>query len=64
MNQGISLSPDGIKYPLPKKEDYEKELNRAQKLVKKAKRKGQGNCCCHGSWFCWRCNGGHCSGYC
>ena len=41
MNQGISLSPDGIKYPLPKKEDYEKELNRAQKLVKKAKRKGQ-----------------------
>jgi len=41
MNQGISLSPDGIKYPLPKKEDYEKELNRARKLVKKAKRKGQ-----------------------
>ena len=41
MDQTFSLSPDGIKYPLPRKEDYGKEFSRIDSLVKKARRKGQ-----------------------
>jgi hypothetical protein len=32
-----SLSPDGTVYPLPKEEDYQPELARIERLVKKAK---------------------------
>ena len=41
MNQPISISPDGIKYPLPKEEDYKKEIARIEKLVAQARKKGQ-----------------------
>lgn len=40
MNQLISISPDGIKYPLPKEEDYKNEIDRIEKLVAKARKKG------------------------
>jgi len=41
MNQLISISPDGIKYPLPKEEDYKKEIIRIEKLVAQARKNGQ-----------------------
>jgi UDP-N-acetyl-D-glucosamine dehydrogenase len=41
VNQPISISPDGIKYPLPKEEDYKKEIARIEKLVAQARKKGQ-----------------------
>ena len=41
MNQLISISPDGIKYPLPKEEDYKKEIARIEKLVAQARKNGQ-----------------------
>ena len=41
MNQPISISPDGVKYPLPKEEDYKKEMARIKKLVAQARKKGQ-----------------------
>jgi nucleotide sugar dehydrogenase len=41
VNQPISISPDGIKYPLPKEEDYKKEITRIEKLVAQARKKGQ-----------------------
>jgi nucleotide sugar dehydrogenase len=41
MNQPISISPDGIKYPLPKDEDYKKEIARIEKLVAQARKKKQ-----------------------
>ena len=41
MNQPISISPDGVKYPLPKEEDYKKEMARIEKLVAQARKKGQ-----------------------
>jgi UDP-N-acetyl-D-glucosamine dehydrogenase len=41
MNQLISISPDGIKYPLPKEEDYKKEIARIEKLVVQARKNGQ-----------------------
>jgi len=41
VNQPISISPDGIKYPLPKEEDYKKEIARIEKLVTQARKKGQ-----------------------
>lgn len=41
MNNLVSVSPDGIKHPLPKDEDYERELERIQKLAAHAKRQGQ-----------------------
>jgi nucleotide sugar dehydrogenase len=41
MNQPISISPDGVKYPLPKEEDYKKEMARIKKLVVNARKKGQ-----------------------
>lgn len=40
MNQLISISPDGIKYPLPKEEDYKNEIDRIEKLVARARKKG------------------------
>ena len=41
MNQLISISPDGIKYPLPREEDYKKEIARMEKLVAQARKNGQ-----------------------
>jgi len=41
MNQLISISPDGIKYPLPREEDYKKEIARMEKLVAQARNNGQ-----------------------
>jgi len=41
MNRLISISPDGIKYPLPKEEDYKKEIARIEKLVVQARKNGQ-----------------------
>ena len=41
MNQPISISPDGVKYPLPKEEDYKKEMARIEKLVAHARKKRQ-----------------------
>jgi nucleotide sugar dehydrogenase len=41
MNQSISISPDGMKYPLPGQEEYKKELARIGKLVGRAREKGQ-----------------------
>ena len=41
MNQSISISPDGTKYPLPGQEEYKKELARIGKLVGRAREKGQ-----------------------
>jgi nucleotide sugar dehydrogenase len=41
MNQPVSISPDGIKYPLPREEDYQKEIDRIEKLVAQARKKKQ-----------------------
>jgi UDP-N-acetyl-D-glucosamine dehydrogenase len=41
MNRPISVSPDGVKYLLPKKEDYKKEIARIEKLVAQARKKKQ-----------------------
>ncbi len=41
MEQAISISPDGTKYPLPGQEEYKKEFIRIGKLVAKAREKGQ-----------------------
>ena len=41
MNQLISISPDGIKYPLPREEDYKKEIAWMEKLVAQARKNGQ-----------------------
>ncbi len=41
MNQPISISPDGIEYPLPREEEYRKEIARIEKLVAQARKKGQ-----------------------
>lgn len=41
MNQPISISPDGIEYPLPGKEEYEKEIARIEKLAAQARKKKQ-----------------------
>jgi UDP-N-acetyl-D-glucosamine dehydrogenase len=41
VNNPISISPDGVKYPLPKEEDYKKEIIRIEKLVAHARKKGQ-----------------------
>ncbi len=41
MNQLISISPDGTKYPLPKEEDYRKEMIRMETLVAQARKKRQ-----------------------
>ena len=41
VNKPISISPDGIKYPLPKEADYKNEITRIEKLVAQARKKGQ-----------------------
>ncbi len=41
MNSEISVSPDGKKYPLPRPEEYKKELDRIGKLVGKARMNNQ-----------------------
>jgi len=41
MNERFSISPDGIKYPLPIENDYKQEFVRIEKLVVEAKQKGQ-----------------------
>ena len=41
MNKLISVSPDGIKHPLPKDEEYTKEFERVKKLVSQARANGQ-----------------------
>ena len=41
MHRLVSVSPDGVKYPLPKDEGYKKEFARIQKLVAQARRNGQ-----------------------
>ncbi|MDO9580981.1 MAG: hypothetical protein Q7J06_10530, partial [Bacteroidales bacterium] len=40
MSDQFSISPDGIKYPLPKEEDYKKEFVRIEALVSEARLKG------------------------
>ena len=41
MNKQVSISPDGVKYPLPRPEEYQKEFDRIEKLVKKAQKQKQ-----------------------
>jgi len=41
MNKQVSISPDGVKYPLPRPEEYQKEFERIEKLVKKAQKQKQ-----------------------
>jgi UDP-N-acetyl-D-glucosamine dehydrogenase len=41
MDNQVSISPDGVEYPLPKAEDSQVEFKRIQKLVKDAQKKGQ-----------------------
>jgi len=41
MEHKVSISPDGVEYPLPEKGDYTKEFDRIADLVKKAKEAGQ-----------------------
>src|SRR5271157_4350665 len=41
MNNLVSVSPDGIKHPLPKDQEYERELERVQTLVAQARGNGQ-----------------------
>jgi len=41
MKNETSISPDGVKYRLPREEDYHVEFQRIQKLVKKAQRNGR-----------------------
>ncbi len=41
MSQLVSISPDGIRYPLPEKDDYKKEINRIDGLVAQARKKKQ-----------------------
>jgi UDP-N-acetyl-D-glucosamine dehydrogenase len=41
MAEQFSVSPDGTRYPLPKKEEYKQELIRIEKLVKQARKNVQ-----------------------
>jgi nucleotide sugar dehydrogenase len=41
MSESVSVSPDGIRYPLPEKEDYKKEIGRMDRLVVQARRRKQ-----------------------
>lgn len=41
MDQLVSISPDGIRYPLPQPEDYKSETTRMEKLIVQARKKGQ-----------------------
>ncbi len=59
MNQPISISPDGVKYPLPKEEDYKKEIARIEKAGGPGPEKEAGDCCRHGRRLRGLCHGGH-----
>jgi len=41
MSNRISVSPEGIEYPLPAKEDYPREFDRLEKLAEQAREKGR-----------------------
>lgn len=41
MNQPVSISPDGVKYPLPKADDYKTEIARVTKRIAQARKKKQ-----------------------
>ncbi|MRR14827.1 MAG: nucleotide sugar dehydrogenase [Deltaproteobacteria bacterium] len=41
MDPLVSISPDGIRYPLPQPEDYKTEITRMEKLIGQARKKGQ-----------------------
>ncbi|OPY80570.1 MAG: UDP-N-acetyl-D-glucosamine 6-dehydrogenase [Syntrophorhabdus sp. PtaU1.Bin153] len=41
MKNQISVSPDGVKYPLPDAEDFQTEFKRVEKLVEKARQEGK-----------------------
>ncbi len=41
MSRSVSISPDGVKYPLPQDKDTKKEIARIDKLVARARKKGQ-----------------------
>jgi UDP-N-acetyl-D-glucosamine dehydrogenase len=41
MSKLVSLSPEGVEYPLPKKEDYPEEFEKIKKLTDSARKDGQ-----------------------
>ncbi len=41
MSNLVSISPDGVKHPLPKDEEYKVEFERVQKLVAQARKNGK-----------------------
>ena len=41
MSHKVSVSPEGIQYPIPQQEDYDSEFRRIQGLVENAKKTGQ-----------------------
>jgi len=41
MKTDVSISPDGIEYPLPRPEEYEAEFERIRALVEEARKRGQ-----------------------
>lgn len=41
MEKLVSMSPEGVAYPLPKEVDYRKEFKRIERLVAQARKKGQ-----------------------
>lgn len=41
MNYEVSVSPEGTKYALPRPEEYKREFDRIERLVRKSRKKGQ-----------------------
>lgn len=41
MSQNVSVSPEGVEYPLPKKEDYPEEFEKMKKLADAARSEGK-----------------------
>lgn len=41
MSQNVSISPEGVEYPLPKKEDYPEEFEKIKKLADAARNEGK-----------------------
>ena len=41
MSQNVSISPEGVEYPLPKKEDYPEEFEKIKKLADAARSEGK-----------------------
>lgn len=41
MSQNVSISPEGVEYPLPKKEDYPEEFEKMKKLADAARSEGK-----------------------